>query len=89
MKIKGTKMVVVEYFLPSSSCSFDILWWNLPSVLFYVINTEPDVSIWQTITCFLHMIMVKLFTKWGKQPCKNNGISHLRIAAQVFVSGAT
>lgn len=77
---------VVENFLPSSSS--DILQWRLHSVLFYVINTEPDVSIWQPIACFLLMIMVTLFNRLN-QSCKNNGISHLRIAAQVFVSGET
>lgn len=52
---------VVENSLPSSSS--DILQWRLHSVLFYVISTEPDVSIWQPIACFLLMIMVKLFNR--------------------------
>lgn len=43
-------MNVVENFPPSSP--FDILCLSPPSMLFYVINTEPDVSIWQLISCF-------------------------------------
>lgn len=78
-------MNVVEKFLPPpSSSSFDILRWSPPSMLFYVINTEPDASIWQPIACFLLMIMVKLFTHRWNQSSKNNGIAHLKIAAQVL-----
>lgn len=65
------------------------LQWHLLSLLFYVIKTEPGVPIWQPITCFLLMIMVKLFTNRWSQSCNNNGISQLRIAAQLYVPGET
>lgn len=65
------------------------LHWHLHSLRFYVIKTEPGVPIWQPITCFLLMIMVKLFTNRWNQPCNNNGISQLRIAAQLCVLGET
>lgn len=75
-------MNVVEHFLPTPSS--DILQWSPPSLLLYVINTEPDVSIWQPIACFLQMIMVKLFSNRWSQSSKNNGISHLGTAAEAL-----